>query len=110
MASFRIYQGDSYNIPFSLEQADYALTPDMVSDLRIVVGEELSYTMSSGEVTFDSEKGLWYFRPEQSHTLALNPGSYSIQAKVKYRNEPADVITVPIGTLVVLDAADTEEI
>ena len=110
MASFKIYQGDSYHIPFQLEQSGYTVTPDMLSNLRIKVGEDLGYEMSAGEVFYDAAAGIWYFRPTQNDTLALEPDSYSVQAKVKYKNDPADVITVPVGTLVVLDATDTEEI
>lgn len=106
----KIYQGDSYPIPVSLRQADQALTPDMVADVRITVGEILSYDASAGEVSFDQTTQLWYFRPTQKETLALDPDSYAVMAKVKYLNSPADVISVPCGTLVVLDATDTEEI
>lgn len=106
----KIYQGDSYPIPFGLEQADYVLTPEMVADIRLTVGEELSYTMSSGGVFFDAESQKWYFRPSQAETLALDVDSYQVMAKVKYGNNPADVISVPCGRLDVLDATDEEEI
>ena len=110
MATFKIYQGDSYNIPVSLKQAGYSLTPDLVSDIRVTVGESLSYDISSGKLHFDEDEQMWYFRPTQSETLSLEPDSYSVMAKVKYRNNPADVISVLVGTLVVVDATDTEEI
>lgn len=106
----KIYQGDSYPIPFSLEQAGYVLTPEMVADVRLTVGGQLSYTMSAGGVFFDYNSQKWYFRPSQAETLGLDVDSYQVMAKVKYGNNPADVISVPCGRLDVLDANDTEEI
>lgn len=106
----KIYQGDSYPIPFALMQAEYDLTPEMVSDIRLTVGESLSYEASAGEVFFDAATKRWFFRPSQAETLALDPDVYQVMAKVKYLNNPADVISVPCGRLIVLDATDTEEI
>lgn len=108
--NIKIMQGDSYPIPFELTQAGYALTPEMVKDVRLTVGEVLSYSLSAGKVFFNYSDQKWYFRPSQAETLNLDVERYQVMAKVKYRNTPADVISVPCGMLDVLDATDTEEI
>ena len=107
----KIMQGDSYAIPISLTQGGYVLTPDMVEDVEISVGESLIKKYSAGGVTFDATSQQWYIRPTQAETLALEANeSYQVIARVKYKNTPADVKGINIGSIEVEDTFSTEVI
>ena len=106
-----IMQGDSYPIFVELTQGGYVLTPEMVADVEVSVGESFIKKYSSGEVMFDSNLRKWYFRPTQEETLALEEGeSYQVIARVKYTNSPADVKGVRCGNIVIEDTNSTEVI
>ena len=106
----KISQGDSYPIFFKLTQAGYVLTPDMLDDMRVCVGEVLEFQLSKNEVFFDNDLQLWYFRPSQADTMLLDPESYQVDARVKYTNDPADVIKIPCGRITVEESSDKKEI
>lgn len=107
----KIMQGDSYAIPISLTQGGYALTPEMVDDVEVSVGEVMIKKYTAGGVGFDAGSQQWYIRPTQAETLALEAGeAYQVVARVKYKNEPADVKGVVIGSIEVEDSPSTEVI
>lgn len=105
-----IMQGDSYPIFIELTQGGYTLTPDMVEDVEICVGESLSFKASAGEVGYDENLEKWYIRPTQAQTLAMDADSYEVIARVKYTNDPADVKGVKCGRITVTDTHSTEVI
>ena len=111
MASIKIMQGDSYAVFFALKFNNEPLTPDMLSDVEISVGNNLRKLYSSGEVQYDEDSGEWFFRPTQSETLSLEPEFYEVQARVKFRNgEYSDVKGIVIGRIQILDANSEEVI
>ena len=112
MASIKIMQGDSYAVFFGLDFNEEPITPDMLSDVEIVVGNgDIRKLYSSGEVIYDKDLKEWYFRPTQNETFALEPESYEVQARVKFRTgEYSDVKGITIGRIEILDANSEEVI
>lgn len=106
-----IMRGDAYAVPVELTQGGYVLTPEMVEDVEISVGDVLIRNYSDGGVMFDEELQQWYFRLTQTETLAMEADeSYQVIARVKYTNDPADVKGVKCGFIIVEDTNSTEEI
>lgn len=113
MATVRMMQGDSYAVfvDLKLKETGEPLTPDMVADVEICVGETLRKTHAAGEVLYDSEEGEWYFIPSQEETFALDPESYEVQARIKLPNgQYSTVKGIKVGTIVILDANSNEVI
>ena len=113
MANVKIMQGDSYAVFVQLRllETQEPVTPGMVSDVEITVGESFRKTHAAGEVFYHAEIGQWYFVPSQQETFALDPDSYEVQARVKFRNgqySPTKGITV--GRITILDANSSEVI
>jgi len=95
-----IMQGDSYTIYLNLTQSGDTLTPDLVDDLEVYIGETLRKTFSAGSVFFDAESGIWSIRPTQEETMALEEGSHEVTVRVKYKGQvQADVMGIVIGRI-----------
>lgn len=113
METFIMMQGDSYPVPVTLyfEQTDEPLTPDMVSDVEINVGDSLRKTYANGEAWYDTELRQWYFVPTQEETFALEPGKHKVQARIKFANgQYSPVKGIDVGTIVIRDAQSEEVI
>ena len=113
MASVKIMQGDSYAVFVALRirQTGEPITPDMVSEVEITVGESLRKTYSAGEVHYDFDQGLWYFIPSQEETFAMEPDSYEVQARPKFANgQYSTVKGISVGNIIILDANSEEVI
>lgn len=113
MATVKMMQGDSYPVFVALNMKDTrdVITPDLVSDVEISVGESLRKTYSSGETLYDSKEREWYFIPTQEETLAMEPDSYEVQARVKFPNGSySPVKGIKVGTIIILDANSSEVI
>ena len=113
MAAIRIMQGDSYAIPITLTLNNAPLNPDMVAEIEICVGEDVSIrkTFTAGTVYYDSAAQKWYIRPTQAETLAMDPGGYDVIARIKYRNEElSDVKGLLIGRIIISDTYSNEVI
>lgn len=113
MASLRMMQGDSYPVFVALNLIDTGepITPNMVSELEICVGESIRKTYSSNDVFYDYTEREWYFIPTQSETFAMEPGSYEVQARPKFANgEYSTVRGIKVGTIVIADANSNEVI
>ena len=114
MASVKMMQGDSYAVFVSLtmEQTGDPITPSMVSDIEICVGDSLlRKTYASGEVMYDATQSLWYFVPTQEDTLGMEPDSYEAQARVKFLNGQYPTVKgITVGTIMILDAKSEEVI
>lgn len=106
----KIMQGDSYVVPVELKQDGNILSAEMVAELEICVGEALRKRASADEVWFDEGQQKWYFRPTQAETLAMDPDTYSVIARVKYKNNPADVIGVECGRITIVETNSKEVI
>lgn len=113
MATVRMMQGDSYAVfvELRLKETAEAISPDMVSEVEITVGQSLRKLYSSGEVQYDHDLNQWYFVPEQKETLAMEPDSYEVQVRPKFANgEHSAVRGISVGTIVILDANSEEVI
>lgn len=113
MATVRMMQGDSYAVFVNLKLTETGepLTPEMVADVEICVGETLRKTHTAGEVQYDPAEREWYFIPSQEETFALDPESYEVQARIKLPNgQYSTVKGIKVGTIVILDANSEEVI
>lgn len=90
----KIRQGESYPIFINLMQDGYALTPDMVEDLKICIGKTYSQTYRSGGVGFDEETQQWYIIPTQEETLRMPQGSNDVCCHVKYQDGSVQVVII----------------
>lgn len=111
MATVNMMQGDSYAVYIDLEQSGVDLTPEMVSDIEVSVGENLRKTYSGGGVGYDAASQRWYIRPTQEETLALEADGHEVIARVKYRNTPiADVKGISVGRIKITESLSKEVI
>lgn len=106
-----IMKGDSYPIYIELVQDNTTLTPEMVAELEVCVGESLRKLYTQNEVMFDKSSGHWYIWPTQEETLALNDGACFVIVRVKYKNEDlAEVKGMKVGVINVIDTFSEEVI
>lgn len=113
MAAFVMMQGDSYAVPITLKMRDTGdiITPGMVSEIEVCVGQNLRKIYSSGQVLYDATQLQWYFVPTQQETFDLEPDTYEVQARVKLLNGPySDVIGTKIGYITIIDASSEKVI
>jgi hypothetical protein len=113
MATVKMMQGDSYAVFVSLKLKDTEepITPHMVSEIEITVGESLRKTYTSEEVRYDDEEMQWYFIPTQEETFALEPESYEVQARIKFANgQYSSVKGIVVGNIMIMDASSSEVI
>lgn len=106
-------QGDTYPVPFTLkiEETNEPIVPDMVTEVEVCVGKCLRKTYAAGSVLYDEELQQWFFVPSQKETLAMYPGRYTAQARIKFRNGiHSPVKGICIGAIVITDANSTEVI
>lgn len=81
-----IMQGDSYPIFINLTQDGSVLTPDLLDDLEIYVGEDLRLSYADGTAKFDESSKRWYIWPTQEETFNLEEGSHKVEVRAKYKN------------------------
>lgn len=111
MATVRMMQGDSYALLINLTQMGTVLTPDLVADIEVSIGETIRKTASAGEVEFDTTEQQWYIRPTQEETLSLEPGVYEAIARIKYSDtDDSDVKGINIGRIIITDSLSMEVI
>ena len=99
-------QGESYRIYLNLSQNDSVLTPDMIEDLKICIGDTFSKTWKQGGVAFDETQSRWLIFPTQRETLNMREGKSKISCHVKYPD--SSVIITEIDILQVLKACCKE--
>ncbi len=106
-----IMQGDSYPIYVELAQDGVPLTPEMVEELEVCVGDQLRKLYSKGEVLFEANTNQWSFNPQQSETLDLSVGSYAVDIRIKYKDSGSgEVFGFRIGKIHVTDSNSEEVI
>lgn len=111
MATVKMMQGDSYAVFFALKLSGEPLTPDVLSDVEIYVGDNLRKLYSAGEVFYDTNFREWFFIPSQMETLEMEPESYEVQARVKFRNGQYSAVKgIRVGMLTILDGTSKEVI
>lgn len=85
-----IMQGDAYPIEIEIKQNGDVLTPDMIDDLEICVGDDIRKTYANKEAVHSD--GYWYIRLTQEDTFGMDEGSHKVTVRVKYKNQPPDVV------------------
>ena len=97
-------QGEQLTIPFSLKQDGHALTPEMISDLKVCVGS-VSKKYSEDSVKFSGNK--WSFLMRQKDTISMEPGTHDLVIHIKYPNE--DILIRKIARMVINKSCCKEE-
>lgn len=111
MATIKMMQGDSYAIFVNLKIDGNPLTPNMVSEVEITIGDSLRKLYSAGGVKYDTSLLQWYISPTQEETLAMEPNGYDVQARIKLKNgQNSSVKGVSVGRVVIVDAQSEEVI
>ena len=87
MATIQIMQGDSRAIFINFTVNGSTLTPDMIDDLEVMVGEELRFAYSEDTVKYDASRNRWYIWPTQDQTFNLDEGSHKVEVRVKFHNQ-----------------------
>lgn len=91
-------QGDQYAVRISIEKDGQALTPDDVAGVKIDLGSlERRYP---GELSFDTDSGMWLFPVSQVETLALS-GRIPAQVQVNLGGNPAQIIGSKVSNVIV---------
>lgn len=107
--AFKISQGDQRMVPFDLKLNGEILTPDDLVELEICATDgAFRKLLSAGEVAFDYDNSNWAFLLTQTETLAMEPGSYNVQARPEWAD--GTVIMTSIGTIQVAEANSKEVI
>lgn len=100
----KIMQGDSCRVPIEISQDNVTITPYMLADVEVCVGENVRKTYSSGDVVYDDNTGHWYIRLSQEETFGMD-GTQEVIVRVKYKGAPyADVVGYKAG---VINATET---
>ena len=106
-----IKQGDSRIIWFNLKVNGEILTPDMIEELEIYIGDNLRLTFGEGEIKFDSVSNRWYIWPTQEQTFALDVGSHKVEIRRKYKNATIDnVLGYDLPEKIKVKASTSQEV
>lgn len=107
----KIMQGDSYPLYFKLTIDGDILTPHMISELEICIGNSMRKLYSKDEVKFDLDTNSWYIWPTQDETLEMEIGQHSVVVRIKYRNSTKNQVQgYQIGRINVIDTISEEVI
>lgn len=111
MAVVKIMQGDSYVVFINLTVDQQVLTPEMVEDVEVCVGEVLRKTYSAGSVGFDAASQMWYIRPTQEETLAMEEDVYEVTARARFMDGGnPDVVGIKVGRIMIVNGQSGEVI
>jgi hypothetical protein len=102
----KILQGDSYPIPVEITQDDVPVTPELVEEVEITIGDRVRKTYTGGDVFYEDE--MWYFMLSQEDTFSLS-GGYEVLLRLKYPGS-GNVVGTKIGKLSVEKAQRKEVI
>ena len=107
-----IMQGDSWPIYMNLTQSGKTLTPDLIDDLEICVGDNWRFSYEEGTALFDEKTKRWYIWPTQNDTFSMEPGSYKPQIRAKYKNQKQVYVKGQIASdsIKVTEAKSREEL
>lgn len=106
-----IMQGDSYPIYIELVQDGKRLTPEMVADVEVCVGNKLRKLYTEDEVFFEDSTNRWYIYPTQEETMELPVDEHTVIARIRYKNVGKDeVVGVNLGKIKVTDSISEEAI
>lgn len=93
-----IHQGDQYLVPITITQGETVITPEICSDVRIMLGSYLKY-FSAGEIIYDENAG-WLFPLTEDMSRSM---SKRVDAVVGVKFGPDDIYHTKKKTIVVDD-------
>lgn len=93
-----IYQGDQYSIPFLVRHGGEIVSPDMVTDLVIAIGD---IVRSYRDGTLSYFEGKWLFPIYKEETLKM-PDDVSYQIQVHYGKDIVHSKAYPIKRKTIL--------
>lgn len=102
-----IMQGDSYPLFLHLTQNGKLLTPQIVEDLELCVGDNLRYIYSEGTLAYDMSRQKWYFWPTQEDTFSMQEDC-EVYVRIKYPNNPTMVIGRKVDKIKVKETKSRE--
>lgn len=82
-----IRQGESYPIFVNLTQDGSILTPDLITDMKLCIGDSFHKTYQSGGLAFDKASQRWYIKLTQDETMAMTVGVMVLCCHIKYPDE-----------------------
>ena len=95
-------QGDAYNIPIEIKLADGTVADDTYfDDVEIVLGNSIK-TLKKGEISYDSENGVFLFPLEQETSFDFYAISQKAQVRVKTTNN--EVFGIPLDKAAVIES------
>ncbi len=89
-------KGDAYSLPISIETADGVATAESFEEVEVCIGTGIRKTLTSGEITFDTERALFLIPITQEETFALK-GRARVNIRCKYSG--GDVVGIDLGVL-----------
>lgn len=95
-----IYQGDQYSIPFLIRHGGEIITPEMVTDLVIAIGEVVR---SYSDGTLSYFEGKWMFPIYKRETLKM-PDDLSYQVQLHVGDDIIHSKEYPIKRKTILDS------
>ena len=81
-----LYRGDQYAIPFVVKLKDTLVTPEMVEDVRIQIGDSLR-ELASESLSYNPEKQTWDFYVTEEFTRSLTGRTVLYQVGIKVGGE-----------------------
>ena len=82
MQGLIIHKGEQFAIPFEVKIGDDTATPENIDGLRIKVFGRLQ-EWPNGDLTFDSEGGVWLYPLNENQTRGILESRTSAQVAVK---------------------------
>ena len=95
-----IYQGDQYSIPFLIRHGGEIVSPEMVTDVAIAIGE---IVRSYKDGTLSYFDGKWMFPIHREETLRM-PESVSYQVQLHIGTDFIHSKEYPIKRKAILDS------
>ena len=78
-----IRKGEQYAIPFEITVEETPVTPEDCDGVRIQVGDRMC-EHPGGDLTYDSEGGVWLYPLTEEQSRTMFPGDKKAQVAVKY--------------------------
>ena len=81
-----LFRGDQYAVPFVVKLKDTVITPEMVEDVRIQIGDNLR-EMTDASLVYNPDKQTWDYYVTEEFTRSLSGRTVMYQVGIKIGNE-----------------------
>lgn len=95
-----IYQGDQYSLPIMVKHGGEIVSPDMVTDIAIAIGE-IVRVYSEGTLSYAD--GKWLFPLYKQETLKM-PEEVSYQVQIRYGEDILHSKEYPLKRKTILES------